>query len=211
MIETHALRTIMRSTKSDAFVLLVSTTMATTVLFDLILALEVGLIAAGVLFIVRMSRLFRIDPLELSGIEDAPRHDLTADAEAERRLLRRHVVAYRIDGPIFFGAANRFFDQLLKAGGGLRVVILRLRRVPVMDATGASALESLGERLARDGVAVYLSGLQPQPHELLERMGVLRRLTAKGMRLFGTTEEAIAVARTRVVGGVAPVSHVHDG
>ncbi len=209
MIETHALRTIMRSTKSDAFVLVL--TMAVTVLFDLILALEVGLIAAGVLFIVRMSRLFRIDPLELSGIEDAPRHDLTADAEAERRLLREHVVAYRIDGPIFFGAANRFFDQLLKAGGGLRVVILRLRRVPVMDATGASALESLGERLARDGVAVYLSGLQPQPRELLERMGVLRRLTAKGMRLFGTTEEAIAVARTRVVGGVAPVSHVHDG
>ena len=209
MIEAHALRTILRSTKSDAFVLLL--TMAVTVLFDLILALEVGLVAAGVLFIVRMSRMFRIDPLELGGPGAAPRHDRADDADAEGRLLREHVVAYRIDGPIFFGAANRFFDQLLKAGGGIRVVVLRLRRVPVMDATGASALESLGERLARDGVALYLSGLQAQPRELLDRMGVLARLDAKGARLFATTEEAIAVARERVVGGARGAHPVHDG
>jgi SulP family sulfate permease len=209
MIEAHALRTILRSTKSDAFVL--ALTMVVTVLFDLILALEVGLVAAGVLFIVRMSRMFRIDPLELSGVADAPRHDLAADADAERRLLREHVVAYRVDGPIFFGAANRFFDQLLKAGGGIRVVVLRLRRVPVMDATGASALESLGERLAQGGVKLYLSGLQEQPRELLDRMGVLLRLDAKGVRLFGTTEEAIAVARAHVV-DAGPAAHpVHDG
>jgi SulP family sulfate permease len=209
MIEAHALRTILRSTKSDAFVLVL--TMVVTVLFDLILALEVGLVAAGVLFIVRMSRMFRIDPLELSGVADAPRHDLAEDADAERRLLREHVVAYRVDGPIFFGAANRFFDQLLKAGGGIRVVVLRLRRVPVMDATGASALESLGERLAQGGVKLYLSGLQEQPRELLDRMGVLLRLDAKGVRLFGTTEEAIAVARAHVV-DAGPAAHpVHDG
>lgn len=209
MIETHALRTIARSTKSDAFVL--GLTMMVTVFFDLILALEVGLVAAGVLFIVRMSRMFRIDPLELSGVEDAPRHDLAADVDAERRLLRERVVAYRIDGPIFFGAANRFFDQLLKTGGGIRVVVLRLRRVPVMDATGASALESLGERLARQGVALYLSGLQAQPSELLDRMGVLARLEATGARRFATTEEAIAVAREHALGGRAARHPVHDG
>jgi sulfate permease, SulP family len=208
MIEAHALRTILRSTKSDAFVLVL--TMAVTVLFDLILALEVGLVAAGVLFVVRMSRMFRIDPLELSGPSEPPRHDAAADADAERRLLREQVVAYRVDGPIFFGAANRFFDQLLKTGGGIRVVVLRLRRVPVMDATGASALESLVERLARDGVAVFLSGLQPQPQHLLERMGVLARLGAYGARLFGTTEEAIAVARAHVVGGASAAATARD-
>lgn len=198
MIEGHALRTILRSTKSDAFVLLL--TMAVTVAFDLILALEVGLIAAGVLFVVRMSRMFRIDPLELFGGADAPRHDADADAAAEQRLLREQVVAYRIDGPIFFGAANRFFDQLLKTGGGIRVVILRLRRVPVMDATGASALESLVERLAQGGVTVFVSGLQPQPRELLERMGVLARLERHGAQRFESTEAAIAAARARVGG-----------
>jgi sulfate permease, SulP family len=196
MVESHALRTILRSTKSDAFVLLL--TMAVTLLFDLILAIEVGMVAAGVLFIVRMSRMFSIDPERLLGEADGPRHDAAADGDAEQRLLRERVVAYRIDGPIFFGAANRFFDQLLKTGGGIRVVILRLRRVPVMDATGAAALDSLVDRLERGRVTVLLSGLQPQPQELLRRMGVVERLEARGGRVFVTSEEAIAAARLLV-------------
>ena len=175
--------------------------MVVTVLFDLILAIEVGLVAAGILFIVRMSRMFSIDPMRLLGEPGAARHDADADTEAEQRLLRERVVAYRIDGPIFFGAANRFFDQLLKTGGGIRVVILRLRRVPVMDATGANALDALIDRLARDQVAVMLSGLQDQPRELLGRMGVLERLEARSGRVFVTSEEAIVAARALVAPG----------
>jgi sulfate permease, SulP family len=196
MVESHALRTILRSTKSDAFILVL--TMVVTVLFDLILAIEVGLVAAGILFIVRMSRMLSIDPMQLLGESDPVRHDSDADAEAEQRLLRERVVAYRIDGPIFFGAANRFFDQLLKTGGGIRVVILRLRRVPVMDATGANALDALVDRLGREGVTVMLSGLRPQPRELLGRMGVLGRLDARGGRVFDTSEAAIEAARALV-------------
>jgi len=196
MVETHALRLILRSTKSDAFVLLL--TMAVTVLFDLILAIEVGLVAAGILFIVRISRMFSIDPEDLLGDESGPRHDADADSTAEAALLREQVVAYRIDGPIFFGAANRFFDQLLKTGAGIRVVILRLRRVPVMDATGASALETLVERLAEQRVTVLLSGLQAQPRELLTRMGVLARLANRGGGVIDTSEAAIELARELV-------------
>jgi len=207
MVESHALRTILRSTKSDAFVLLL--TMVVTVLFDLILAIEVGMVAAGILFIVRMSRMFSIDPERLLGEADAPRLDASADGDAEQRLLRERVIAYRIDGPIFFGAANRFFDQLLKTGGEIRVVILRLRRVPVMDATGAAALDSLVDRLERNGVAVLLAGVQPQPRELLERMGVLARLEEKGGRVFETSEAAIAAARALV--GVAPPLGAAEG
>jgi sulfate permease, SulP family len=191
MVEAHAVRTILRSTKSDAFVLLL--TFVVTVAFDLILALEVGLIAAGVTFVVRMSRLFRVDPEALAGASEAGR-PLAADVEAERDLGRAHVVAYRVDGPIFFGAANRFFDQLLKIGGDPRVVVLRLRRVPVIDATGAAALESLIERLAGRGIVVLLSGLQPQPQALLERMGTLERLERSGGGAHATSEEAIAAA-----------------
>jgi sulfate permease, SulP family len=206
MVESHALRTILRSTKSDAFILVL--TMVVTVLFDLILAIEVGLVAAGILFIVRMSRMLSIDPMQLLGEPDPARHDSDADAEAEQRLLRERVVAYRIDGPIFFGAANRFFDQLLKTGGGIRVVILRLRRVPVMDATGANALDALVDRLGREGVAVMLSGLQPQPRELLGRMGVLGRLAARGGRVFDTSEAAIEAARAVVAPGAGTAAAV---
>jgi sulfate permease, SulP family len=196
MVETHALRLILRSTKSDAFVLLL--TMVVTILFDLILAIEVGLLAAGVLFIVRMSRMFSIDPEELLGAAAGPHHDAAADSEAEASLLRAQVVAYRIDGPIFFGAANHFIDQLLKTGAGIRVVILRLRRVPVIDATGASALETLVERLAEQRVTVLLSGLQAQPRELLTRMGVLSRLATRGGEVIETSEAAIELARSMV-------------
>lgn len=193
MIEGNALRLILRSTKSDAFVLLL--TMVVTVLFDLILAIEVGLIAAGMLFIVRMSRMFSVDPEALLGGEDSPpHHDSPSEVAAADRLRREQIVAFRIDGPIFFGAANRFFDRLLKVGGGIRVVILRLRRVPVMDATGASALDSLIDRLERRQVTVLLTGLQPQPRALLARMGILQRLGRHAPRVFETTEEAIDAA-----------------
>jgi sulfate permease, SulP family len=146
--------------------------------------------------------------MRLLGEPDPARHDSDADVEAEQRLLRERVVAYRIDGPIFFGAANRFFDQLLKTGGGIQVVILRLRRVPVMDATGANALDALVDRLGRAGVTVMLSGLQPQPRELLGRMGVLGRLDARGGRVFETSEEAIEAARAVVAPGAGAAAAV---
>lgn len=191
MVEADALRLIMRSTKSDAFVMLL--TMVVTVLFDLILAIEVGLVAAAILFIIRMSRIFSIDAEALQGSEiTPPQRDSDSDTEAAERLRREQIVAYRVDGPIFFGAANRFFDRLLKVDKDIRVVILRLRRVPVMDATGASALDSLLDRLERRRVRVILTGLQPQPRALLGRMGILRRLERNGHGVFGTTEEAIA-------------------
>lgn len=194
MVERQAAALIMRSTKSDAFVLLLTTVI--TIFFDLILAIEVGLVAAAVLFIVRMSSMFTVDPITLAGEEGA--HETEAERAAERALLKKHVVAYRVDGPIFFGAAERFIDQLLKVDASIRVLILRLRRVPVMDATGVTALESLHDRLRRRGVRMMISGLQPQPRSLLERTGVWDDLMAQGVQEFGTTEEAIAAAAHEV-------------
>lgn len=193
MVEREAMFLIMRSTKSDAFVLILTTVI--TIFFDLILAIEVGLIAAAILFIVRMSNMFTVDPVALAGLPTTA-EDADED-EAERLRLARKVVAYRVDGPVFFGAAERFMDQLLKVDKGIKVVVLRLRRVPVMDATGVTALRAIHERLARRDVALLLSGLQPQPKALLERMGVYEELTAHGTADFVTTEEALAVAAER--------------
>lgn len=137
-------------------------------------------------------------PEPLLGEPDAPRPDAEADAAAERLLLRERVVACRVDGPIFLGAAHRFLDPLLTTAGGIRVAILRLRRVPVMDATGAAALDSLVARLERDGAAVLPSGLQPQPRELLQRMGVLDRLRRRGEATVDTSEAVIERARAMV-------------
>jgi sulfate permease, SulP family len=192
MVEFDALRAIVRSTKSDAFVLVL--TLAVTVAFDLIVAIEVGMVAAGVLFIGRMSRLLSIDVTPL-GREGTAGHDSPEMQEAEQALLSDHIVAYRVDGPIFFGAASRFMDQLLKVDGGVKAVVLRMRRVPVMDATGASALESMVDRLSHRGVLVLISGLQDQPRTVLERTGILDKVSRSRDHVFATSEEAIEHAR----------------
>ncbi|MEX2279231.1 MAG: SulP family inorganic anion transporter, partial [Acidimicrobiia bacterium] len=184
MIEFDAMRAIVRSTRSDAFVLVL--TFAVTVIFDLIVAIEVGMIAAGILFIGRMSRLLAIDVTPLGG-DDLPGHDSAETQDAEQELLSEHIVAYRVDGPIFFGAASRFMDQLLKVDGSVKAVVLRMRRVPVMDATGASALESMVDRLSHRGVLVLISGLQDQPRAVLERSGILDKVSRSRDHVFGTS------------------------
>jgi len=197
MVEREAASLIMRSTKSDAFVLLL--TMVVTIFFDLILAIEVGLVAAAILFIVRMSNMFTVDPIGLAG--DVPHHDDDETVDAERQLLAKHVVAYRVDGPVFFGAAERFIDQLVKVDQGIKVVVLRLKRVPVMDATGVTALRAIHDRLSRRGIALLISGLQPQPKALLQRMGVYEEITRDGTSDFVTTEQALEVAVERLGDG----------
>ena len=192
MVEREAFRLIVRSTKSDTFVLLL--TMLVTILFDLILAIEVGLVAAAVLFIVRMSNMFTVDPEALTGADGEPE----APSTDEERRLHKKVVAYRVDGPIFFGAAERFIDQLLKVDSGIKVVVLRLRRVPVMDATGVTALRAISDRLERLNIALLVSGLQPQPKALLKRMGVYEEITRDGSADFVTTELAFEVAERKI-------------
>ncbi len=194
MVEHHASVLILRSTKSDAFVMLL--TLVITVLFDLILAIEVGLVSAAILFIVRMSSVFKVDPLDLAGTEMRPL--MTEKDAAELERVRDKVVAFRVEGPIFFGAAERFIDQMLKVDKDIRVVILRLRKVPVLDASGATALQALRERLARRGGLLVLSALQPQPASVLKRMGLYDEVTGGGRYDFATTEQAIAAAASLV-------------
>jgi sulfate permease, SulP family len=195
MIEFDAMRAIVRTTRSDAFVLVL--TFFVTVVFDLIVAIEVGMVAAGILFIGRMSRLLAVDVTPLAG-SGTVGHDSPDVQDAEHDLLTQHIVAYRVDGPIFFGAASRFMDQLLKVDGDVKAVVLRMRRVPVIDATGASALESMVDRLSHRGVLVLLSGLQEQPRSVLERSGILDKISRSRDHLFETSEEAIEHARLHV-------------
>ena len=195
MIEAHASRLILKSTKSDAFVMML--TMVVTIVFDLILAIEVGLVAAAVLFIVRMSTTFTVDAMSLAGPELEPL--ISSDDAAELDLLRGRVIAFRVEGPIFFGAAERFIDQLLKVDQGIEIVVLRLRRVPVLDATGVTALQAIYDRLGSRGIDLILSGLQPQPASVLKRTGVYDEITHGGKNDLALTEHAIAEAKRRLL------------
>lgn len=189
MIELEAIRALIKSTKSDLSTMLITT--GVTIAFDLVLAIEVGLAVAGVLFIQRMSKSLNLQPLDLSA--DVPTY-LGLDHE----LLRERVIAYRVEGPLFFAVAGEFIDTLLRVSN-VDALILRMRRVNVIDASGANVLKTLKDTLERRGVKLLLSGLQPQPMNLLEKMGLLEEITADGHHLFATTDQAIEHAWSHVV------------
>jgi SulP family sulfate permease len=152
----HALRILREAPKSDAAVLLVCVTL--TVVFDMVVAVTVGVVMASLLFMKRMS--------EVSGGR------LLAEGHAElHEALPPGVVIYQIAGPLFFGAAQRAMSALQRWEKGVKVVVLDLRLVPAIDATGLFNLRSAVDRLRRERVKVVLAGVQHQPLRALAKAG----------------------------------------
>jgi SulP family sulfate permease len=182
MVRVSSLGALMRSTRGDATVLVV--TALATLLTDLVVAVLVGLVVAGFFALQQASRAARIDQVPL---------DQTDHGDEERALLDEHIVAYRIDGPLFFAAAHDFLLELANVSD-VRVVVLRMSRVTVIDATGATVLADTVSRLEGRGITVLLSGIQLQHEKVLRELGVHEQL-AHERHLFSTTPEAIAHAR----------------
>lgn len=182
MVRVSSILPLVRSTRGDAAVLVI--TAAATVLFDLVSAVILGLVVAGVVALRATARTARLDEMPL---------DETDHADEEKSLLDDHIVAYRIDGPLFFAAAHDFLLELTDVGD-VRVVILRMSRVTTMDATGAHVLADVISRLEGRGVTVLLSGVQTAHERVLRELGVHGRL-AHERHLFDDTPAAIAHAR----------------
>jgi SulP family sulfate permease len=194
MVERHNVRAVLRSTPSDAIVFCL--TAVGTVAFDLIRAVGVGLGVAVVLAVARMARTAQVvsEPLHSDGV--------TSDAEHD--LLAAHILTYRIDGPLFFGASARFLAQLT-ATSDVQVVILRLSNVAMLDATGARAIGEIVEQLAAKHITVLLKGASVEHTRLLSAVGALAPVLAHG-HVFATLPEAVAHAREHV-GRHALVGH----
>lgn len=165
--EVEAFRHTMTAPKGDRLVLLL--TFFLTVFFDLTLAIEAGLVAAAFVFMFRMADAFEVTSgvklVEENGDEPA------AGAEPDQRSrLPDGVEAFQISGPLFFGAANRLDDLLDQFRVVPKVFILRMRLVPVIDASGVHALRALLERCRRRGIVLVVSGLQPQPQRVIGQM-----------------------------------------
>lgn len=199
MVEYGTVGRILRSTRSDA--LLLVATAATTVAFDLVIAVGVGVALASLMALRAMaaSTTFEREPLA-RGEDD----EVGVDRALEHELLEQHIVAYRLDGALFFGAAQRFLIELAEVGD-VEVAILRLGRLRVLDSTGAIALADLIRHLQRHGVTVLLASVRPQHRILLERVGALDALAAEG-HLLPSIDEALVLARTLVrAAGRVPV------
>jgi SulP family sulfate permease len=192
MAERHNVMAVLRSTRSDAAVL--GLTAICTVAFDLIVAVEVGVIAAAFLALRHIAL--------ASDAETESVHDhVEIDSEDEARLLHEHIVVYRLDGALFFGAAQRFLTILTRATD-IRVVILRMSGVTVLDATGAKALGEIVSELQGRGITVLFKGVRPRHVQILEAVGVLNR-PERSSRLFATMPDAIESAR-KLIRGLTP-------
>ena len=170
MSEIERIRQLMRSPIGDRMVLIV--TFILTVTVDLTVAVEVGVVLAAFLFMYRMSEL-----VALESHVDLVEHDVddfnTAQRTDQRPSLPEGVEAYRVSGPLFFAVANRIDDVLRAFGRPPRVFILRLRQVPMIDASGATAIGNLVARCRRDGIALIFTGLQAQPARILSDMEII--------------------------------------
>ncbi|MER5204726.1 SulP family inorganic anion transporter [Streptomyces sp. NPDC002825] len=195
MVEVGSLRAMARATRSDAVVLVL--TAVATLALDLVYAVVIGFLVAGALALRAVAKQARLSEVDF-------RADLPGEHSAEEHaLLAEHIVAYRIDGPLFFAAAHRFLLELTEVAD-VRVVILRMSRVTTVDATGALVLKDAVEKLNRRGIVVMTSGIRPGQRRAFDSVGALDLLRLDG-REFAGTPEAIAAARAHLRGaGILP-------
>lgn len=216
MVEIHNVRAVLRSTRADALVLIV--TAVATIVFDLIVAVEIGVAAAAILALRAMSKAatavaepvrVTLPPMferpvrtddAVTNRDDAEQGGTDGydevDADVEAALFSEHIVTYRLDGPLFFGAAQRFLTELTNVAD-VRVLILRMPTLQVVDATGAQALGEIVSELEARGITVLLAGPRADHVALLQSVGALDRLAHEN-HLFADLGDAVAHAHDHV-------------
>ena len=187
MVEVSSIGTLMRATRRDALAL-VATAVATVAL-DLVTAVIIGVALAGVAALRAMAKSTSLDEVPL--VEPTT-------AEADDELYDPHIIAYRLEGSLFFGAAHEALVGLSEVAD-LKVVILRLSRVNVLDATGGMVLRDTIVQLHRRGVVVLLSGVKDPHGRVLETLGVTELIGGEE-HLFDEASSAVAHARAHVAG-----------
>jgi SulP family sulfate permease len=184
MSEVHTFLGIAKvAPKSDVIVLL--TCFSLTVLFDMVVAVSIGVVLAALLFMRRMAELTEAGSI------------LTEQDETSQARLPPGVALYEINGPLFFGAAQKAMEALSSTSiDTYRVLILHLGKVPVIDATGLAALENAIQSLMRRKKAVVVAGPLPRPHEIWTKIDLERKY--EGLEIAPSLERAIELAGAKV-------------
>lgn len=177
------------------------TTFLLTVVVDLTVAIEVGVVLAVIFFVARVMQTSSIEAVEAQEIA-ATEADEYNPEDTEYLDIPEGVQVYEIDGPYFFGLASKFEEFERRRKKGTRVQIIRMRKVPFMDATGVHNLQGLCDRIAKRGATVILSGVRPNVRLTLEKYGLDERLGKDHIQPHITP--ALAKARELLAAG-------HDG
>ena len=172
MSEWRTFRSLMKNPKSDVSVLLV--TFLLTVIFDLTIAIEIGLLIAMLLFMRRVAETTRVSVA--TDVINLTEENETRQPREERLTIPRGVEVYEIDGPFFFGIANKFDSVMKSMGDKPHVRVIRMRKVPFMDSTGLHNLESLIRLSKAEGIQVVLSGVNERVRRVLEKSKVDQKI-----------------------------------
>lgn len=192
MSELHLFGYVLRSTRSDALVLV--TTFLLTVFVDLTVAIQVGVVLAAFLFMKRMADVAQVRAL--TGLMEDGETDVNLDPEEMKQLraLPAGVEVFEVNGPFFFGAAHKFQHALSEVHQTPKVIILRMRNVLALDATGLRVLEESLALAKRGGPALLLLDVHTQPVLLMERSGFLERLGQEN--IFADLSSCLAYAKS---------------
>jgi SulP family sulfate permease len=186
MAEWENFHALWHGPRTDYFVMLAA--LGLTVVFDLTVGVGAGLLMAAVLFVRRMEEISHVHLL-------TPDNDPEFDGSFSLRgkTVPEGVILFRFHGPFFFAAADKLEAALRGSGGRPRGIVFRMRQVPSMDATGLQAFRTAVEKLRRDGVIIFITGIQPQPMSVLHKSGVADLI---GIENFcGTLDEALERGR----------------
>lgn len=166
MSEWRTFKALLKNPKSDVVVLLI--TFFLTIIFDLTIAIEVGLIIACVLFMKRV-----METTHISVITDQinPNAELDIAVREENLIIPQGVEVYEINGPYFFGIATKFEETMSQLGDRPKVRIIRMRKVPFIDSTGIHNLATLCKMSKKEKITTVLSGVNEKVHKTLEKSG----------------------------------------
>ena len=180
-------KALLKNPKSDVAVLLI--TFFLTVIFDLTVAIEIGLVIACVLFMKRV-----METTEISVIKDEidPNKESDLEVHEERLTIPRGVEVYEINGPYFFGIATKFEETMAQLGDRPKIRIIRMRKVPFIDSTGIHNLTNLCQMSQKENIHIILSGVNEKVHNVLEKSGFYELLGKEN--ICSNINEALAVA-----------------
>ncbi|MEP0862113.1 MAG: sulfate permease [Ignavibacterium sp.] len=188
MSEWHAFKSLLKSPRSDVIVLL--TTFFLTVIFDLTIAIEIGMILAVLLFMKRMAEVSNISIITKE-LEDE--EEKTDPNSIEKRVVPEGVEVFEINGPFFFGAATKFKEQLKIVENPPKILIIRMRNVPAIDATGLQILKELYNDSKKNGTHIILSGVHTQPLYAMTQAGIFDLYGEQN--IHGNIDDALDRAR----------------
>ena len=157
------------SPKSDILVLV--TTFVLTVVFDLVVAIEVGIVMAAMLFLMRMSNVTEVKSWKYLGEDIDEKNDPMA---LKYKVVPKNTLVYEILGPMFFAAADKFLDISFEPG--VKVLIIRMRGVPAMDVTALRSLKKIHATCKKRGVTLLLSHVQEQPYAMMAKAGFVQEI-----------------------------------